>query len=452
MRRLLLPLLLASTATAQTPPVKPQTPDVPVFPDFSIPSVPSTIGTEPLTADEAVRVAIANQPELRTQRDQWIAAEGRAEQARAGLLPRLTLSYSETSQSVFKGQALSNGTNGLGLRANGAIAVSQLLYDFGRTRAFARQQGSLAVAAQWQYRQAVSNTSLSVRRSFYGLARAIELQKSADANLKNRNAQLALADARLKSGLGAPSDFLNAKNAVANATNALTLARGATVTARIALALALGVDPRTPITLADSDEAEPKGDLGDLIDAALTNRPEFNGARADVDAQKHGLALAHRTNAPTISLTASFNSRGTNDPFLNQSSNLGIVFSWPVGDVGLTSGSIKQAKANLDASRSNLKGLTQSITGEVVQASIDEQSAAQRLETAQAQLANAKELVRVATGRYQGGIGLFTDVIAAQDALFQAEGNVSTARADLQVARAALRRAIGGDSLPDSAF
>jgi outer membrane protein TolC len=104
---------------------------------------------------------------------------------------------------------------------------------------------------------------------------------------------------------------------------------------------------------------------------------------------------------------------------------------------------VREARANLETSRALLTSLLQTVVAEVVQADVDIQSAEQRVAVAEVQVVNATELVRIATGRYSGGIGVFSEVTEAQDALFQAERNLATARAELQIARASLRRAIG---------
>jgi outer membrane protein TolC len=167
-------------------------------------------------------------------------------------------------------------------------------------------------------------------------------------------------------------------------------------------------------------------------------------AKQDAAASGHALSFARIGNAPTINVFTSFSTRGTEDPLLNQTGSVGVNFRWAIGDGGLTVARVREARANLESVRAQVESLLQSVVAEVVQSSTDLQAAEQRLQTAQAQVANAHELVRISTGRYQGEIGTFLEVSDAQDALFQAERNLATAEADVQIARAALRRAIGG--------
>lgn len=435
-------LLVPAVITAQTPPIKPVTPDVPVFPRFIVQGVPSPIGDEPLTADEAVAIALRTKPSLKAEAERAKAARGRFDTARADLLPQFSLNASGNQVRVIRGQQFA-GSQGLGFRSQGSVTVSQLLFDFGRTRALVKQQGALAHAAEHGLETAMLDAELATRQAFYALQRSIEQEKAAEGNLANRNAQLALANARLESGLGAPADLVRAKNAVAEATISLTNARTATIAARIAFCLSIGVDPRTPIKLAPSQEAQTENDATNLALQALQSRPEIKEADAQIRALTGGLDFARLSNAPTFNFTANLSTRGETDPLTNQTTSIGIGVTWLIGDGGAGAGRTREARANIAAAKADLESLVQQVIGEVVQATIEVTAAEQRLTTALVQFENAKELVRISEGRYKGGIGTFLEVVDGQDALFAAERNVSAATADLQTARAALKRAVG---------
>jgi outer membrane protein TolC len=83
------------------------------------------------------------------------------------------------------------------------------------------------------------------------------------------------------------------------------------------------------------------------------------------------------------------------------------------------------------------------VATEVSQAYLDVRSAEQRVAAAGTQVINAQEGVRIATGRYQAGIGQFQDVLTAQQALYTALSDQVSARAALETARVAFDRAIG---------
>ena len=63
--------------------------------------------------------------------------------------------------------------------------------------------------------------------------------------------------------------------------------------------------------------------------------------------------------------------------------------------------------------------------------------------TADAGISNAEEALRLATGRYNSGLGTFLDVLDAQAALLTARTQRVNAEMAVAQARAALARAVG---------
>jgi outer membrane protein TolC len=81
----------------------------------------------------------------------------------------------------------------------------------------------------------------------------------------------------------------------------------------------------------------------------------------------------------------------------------------------------------------------------VTSAYLNLKTAEQRVTTAEAEVANAQESLRLAQGRYRAGLGVFLDVIDTQAALLTAETNQANAQLAVDQARAALAHAINAD-------
>ncbi|HVL39144.1 MAG TPA: TolC family protein [Fimbriimonadaceae bacterium] len=450
MRAVVVVSIIASTgALAQTPPIKPDTPDVKVPRPIEIPLPPEMAGAKPLSEDEALALARERNRRLAAARAAVESATGRTRQAQSALLPQIGLNASASEQDQIRGSA-GGGQSGFGSnRFNIGLSVDQLLFDFGRTRNQVRQQAALERASRHELSQAEQALDMDVRLAFHGLVEANRLVRASEQNVSNRQRQLAQAEARVESGLGAPADFVRAKTNLADAVLALETARASALNARFQLAEQLGVDPRTPITPTETQgppTMEPL-DLADLVGDALRRRPEITVAQQRVLAAGLGVAVARLSNAPRLSASAGLNARGSEDPLGAQTASLGVVLSWSFGDGGLAAGRTQEARANEEAARANLELVSQSVVAEVSQAYVDLLTAYQRLETSNVQLANARELLRISEGRYQGGIGQFLEVTDAQTSLFTAERNVTQAQADVGRARARLARATGGASL-----
>jgi outer membrane protein len=443
-------LCLSGAAFAQqTPPIPSRAVDTPVPPPIVVPgpAVPPDVPNRPLTADEAAQVALRRQPSVEVARAAVAAAQGRTDQVRAGLLPSVPLSASYTHT-----EELSGGPNAIYTSAEGAVytaTVRQLIFDFNHTRDQVRQASQLALASSYDLTRVQSDLVYTIKQAFYSYVQNVRLVSVSEADLSNRQNQLNLAKARLNTGIGLPSDVATAQTAYSQSVSALNTARNNADLARVNLALQMGIDPRTPIQAAQTDEPTfPGNDVAALVNAALKLRPEILEAQANVRASHYGVNAARTTNAPSIVGSAGLGSRGagliTNDNSFSVSA--GITFT-PF-DGGLTAGLVKTARANETAAQAQLVAEQLAVKSDVAQAYFTLRSAEQRVAITDIEVKNATEEVRIAEGRYRNGIGLFQDIITAQAALVTANTDRVTAQASVDQGRAAINHALGNPRPP----
>jgi outer membrane protein TolC len=253
-----------------------------------------------------------------------------------------------------------------------------------------------------------------------------------------------LAQARLNVGLGLPSDVVSAQTNLAQSVIGLEEARTNASTARIALALSIGVDARTPIQVGDGDEASiASNDVNALVATAETQRPDILAAVANVQSNQFNVKAAKTNNAPIVSGTIGVATHANGFPGSNDQAGVGVQLSWDPFDGGLTKGIVKEARGNLTIAQNQLTSVQLSVVSDVAQAYVNLRNAEQRLPTANSEVANAQEDVRIAEGRYREGIGTFVDVTTAQALLVTAQTDRAAAIAAIDTARAALAHAIG---------
>ena len=437
----LLVVLAAKVAFCQTPPIQPQTPDIKVPPPLTLPGPTIEAGKQPLDIQEAIAIALKNQPDIAIAQGNLVSAQGRKAQAQSGLYPQFDANASAISQTQLRGETVGTSPS----RFSASINIDQLLFDFGRTRDSVRQQSALQRAFEFVLARTRHTVVLDVKSAFYDLLQNHEFVAISEANVANRQKQLDLAQARLDSGLGPPADVVRAKTNLADGVISLESARATELNSRVTLAQQLGIDPRTPITPADSTETpmDKEDDIEALVKTAMENRPDIRESEARVSAAEYSISSASKGNLPRISATASLGARGSTDPFASETGSVGISVSWSFFDSGLTAGRVKEARGQEQVARAQLVQVTQQAVTEVSQAYVDLKAALQRVETARAQVANALELLRISEGRYQGGIGQFLEVTDAQNSIVSAQRNLSQAQKDVARARARLRTAIG---------
>jgi outer membrane protein len=435
----------------QTPPIQPNIVPVPLPPAVTLPgptTAPDAALEKPLSAEEAARIALRLQPSLDIARADILSAQGRTQVAQAGLQPQFnaTAGYSRVEnlrQSNGGGNA-AGGTSGSSGGFTSNVSVSQLLFDFNRTRNSVRQAQALERAAQIGLTRTQNDLVFDVKNAFYTFVQNSRVVAVQESNLAARQAQLALAQARLDAGIGAPADVVTATTNVAAAAQTLAQARQTSLLSRVALATAMGIDPRTPIAPAVAEEPAPDAsDVNALVDTALANRPEIRQIQETLRAANYGVSVARANNAPSVGLSLGIGSRGQNDPLATTNATLGINLTWNFGDGGRTSGLIRQARADVLTAQANLVRTSQGVVGDVSQSYVTLRTAEQRLQIAQSQVANATEAVRLAEGRFRAGLTTFIEVTTAQATLVDAQISAVNAEAAVQQARAALRRAVG---------
>ena len=444
----------AISSAQQTSPIQPKTVDVPKLPPIELGPPPKSaqiIANSPLTADEAVRIALAHQPSLIVSRSAVDAAHGQTLQVKAGLNPSVNVTGNATRSQILNkttgasGSVGSSGTSGSvsdGLA--GQVAMNQLIFDFNRTRDEVRQASALERSAQKNYDQAVQDLVFLIKGNFYALVEAKQQVEVDIANLKSRQAQVDLTQAQLNAGLGAPADLVSAKTVFSQASLQLLQANQSVIVASTTLANSMGIDPRTPLVLADSVEVNLKEDDSNaLVDFALKNRPEILSAQESLQASGFGVSVARKTDAPSLSLGAGFSSRGTNNPFETETGFISLSFSWSLIDGGLKLGKVRTAEAQRRAAEAQLTQVSLGVINDVAKAFTNVKSVEQQILTADSEVANAQEGVRLAEGRYRAGVATFQEVITAQAALVTAQTDVVIAKASLAIAKATLDHAVG---------
>lgn len=428
-----------------TPPIMPNIEETPLPPPVTLPGPatrPADLSDQPLTATEVARIALRHQPSLAVAQMGIIASHARVQQNKAGLSPTLGVNGGYSKQSIASGNGGGNAPDGFSSTAS----VKQLLFDKNHTRDLVRQSSAQERGAIANLTRAQSDLVFQVKQAYYVYTQNLRQVGVNEANLRNRREHLAQAQARVKAGVGLPVDVVRAETAVAEAILALTLARNAASVAQTTLAQIMGLDPRTTLQVAEADEpAVATDDFNALVATALQRRPEIAVGQATIEAARYAVNAAKTSNAPALVGSVGWGMRGGEFPPDNNTLTLGLAVQWNAFDGGMAQGKVMEAQANFQSAQAQLAITTLAVSTDVSQAYLNEKTAEQRLITANAQVANAQEAVRLAQGRYTAGLGIFLDVLDAQNTLQTAQTNQVNARTAVNQARAALAHALNSD-------
>ncbi len=443
-------------AQAVDPPVPPAGTVQPhVTPVASPPDIKIGADITPIaiTAAEAGRIALQKSPALRLARASLLGAHGNTIAVNSGLLPAIGLSASALLTDPIRGSGSTSNSSTNSARSSsngsvlgslsGSLSLTQLLFDFGHTVALVRQAAALETAASHGLSRAQQDVVYQTSAAYYLFSQNTGLVTVQEANVKDRQAQLDLARARLEAGPGEPADLLAAQTNLAEAIQQLVLARNAALAARISLALTMGIDARTPIACTASLDNDPPVDFAAIYAKAYTARPDLLQSLQQLRAAGYELKAAQTNNSPSIGLVGSFNTAASSDSSTSQSAVIGIGLTWAIFDGYYSRGRRISAQADLDIANANLAQLQLSIGSDVATAWTALEFARQRVPITQSEVKNAAESLRIASGRFKAGAGPFLAVTDAEASLVTAQQAVVTATTAVYTAQAALRHAAG---------
>jgi len=393
-----------------------------------------------VTLARAVERALCANPATRSA---WLAARLRAAElglAQSAYLPDLTLgaSLARNGDEVFPNDQTA---------WRFGLDAQVLLYDFGGRDARRDAAESLLAAALASQDATVRVLYLQTVTAYFNLLTAQAAVVAANDAEASALAALRAAAARVEVGSGIPADRLQAKTVYTQRQIERIRAEGLAARLQGELAALMGDASQTRFTVVDDDRAfnqtlDMSSAVDTLIEAARSRRPELRAAEATLLAREAGVRSAEADGKPRLSAFASAQ-RQDSGLFDTTSSSVGINLTIPLFTGFRNTYQIMAAQTLAELAAVDRDSVEN-------QVALDVWRAYHRLKTETEADSRSADLVesataaeRLALGRYQAGLGILLDVLAAQANLAQARYTQLLTRLGLRVARAELAQAIG---------
>ena len=418
----------------------------------------------PVVLDEAVALALEaheNLIEAQAAVDQALA---QVVQSRSAALPQIGINVTHTKPLYFNTALPAGLVNASGADA-GALAfflappegpterlqISQLLYDFNRTRSAVQAAEAQTKAAQHGLEVTRRQLIFEVTNAYLELLRTQALAKVQLLTAENQALHVTEARKLHETGLGLPIDVVRAQTAYANAVQQFAETRNQALAARVTLATLMGIDPRTPFQVEDPGSPfELTRSLDSLVGQALEQRPDLAQSKALVEAGEFALENARAGNRPRLSTSLTFTANQVLPQPASENLSLMLNLEIPIFDGGLTRAQTEQAEAVLRGNEAKLSRQQRQVVSEVTQAFVQSHTARQKLRNVEVEVSGAEESVRVASGRYRLGLGRFIEVLDAERALATARTSEVNAVTQLSQAHARLKLAVGDSAISKS--
>ncbi|WP_322742334.1 TolC family protein [Gloeocapsopsis crepidinum] len=410
-------------------------------------------GTQPITFQQALELAQRNNRQLQVARLNLERSRAALREAQAALLPNVTLSTgldrSVSAQSELQERAQPQFPEieaGASTAFSGTAQLSYDVYTSGERSSRIRAAEEQIRLNELQLEQTAQQLRLDVANDYYNLQASDELVRINRSAVTNAQASLRDAQALEQAGVGTRFDVLQSEVQLANATQELTNALSQQQNSRRQLAARLSV--AQSVSLAAAEPVQIAGlwnlPLEDSIVLAFRNRSELQQQLAQRNISEAQRRIALSQLGPRVSVSTNYNILDIFDDGLGVADgySLGANVSLNLYDGGAARARARQEEANIAIAETNFADTRNQVRFEVEESYNSLQANLANIQTASVALEQAREALRLARLRFQAGVGTQTEVIDAENALTNAEGNRVTAILDYNRALARLQRAI----------
>ncbi|MGE8306957.1 MAG: TolC family outer membrane protein, partial [Pseudomonas kermanshahensis] len=366
----------------------------------------------------------------------------------AGLLPQInaTAYYNKVNGS----QRQSGQDNDLDYDSKGAnVRLRQPLFNKQKMAEYrqGQQRADYSVAV---FDAKSQDAAVRLADSYFDVLLASETITLARAKLNAFEEQLASAKRRMELGAGTVTDIDEsvARRDLAEAD--LIEAQDNLVNARRKLEEYIGETPASLTTLQPGFTTPPllPGNLQDWLVKAQTDSPLIHARRHSYELAEEEVNRAKAGHWPTLDFVAGYTA-GSSQSISelnqrNQYSSIGLELNIPLYSGGSTSALTRQASANSSKALDELDATRQEVISGTTREYRGVQSGAMRIHALEKAVAsNERSLTSTRKGFKEGGTSTNSDVLNAEELLFDARHDLFEAKLNYLMSRLRLASSVG---------
>lgn len=418
-------------------------------------AVESSLPAKVWTASEAVATALQQHPDATSARHRLVAAEALVQQADSAWRPQVSLTggYTRTNNALL-GLMYSLNQRAFGFDRDfnrpGAVdnlnvtgTVAYPLYTGGQATA-RREAARAGTRASEQDLQAVQlQLSAEVVKVMLNLRKARDHVAALETSVKVHEALVTNGRLRFDAGQLLKADLLGLEVQLARMRSQHASSRHAAALAARAFVFILGAEPSAePVELPDQDPAIAALDVPSSID--FSRRPELLGLQERLRAAEAQVDAARGTRRPQVNafVSAQYDHGWDQNRHANSVQG-GVMVDFNVFDGGRSTAQIRQASAELDLVKDQLRKASLQIGLEVEQARLAHLDATERLAVTDGAVGQAEESASLTRVRFEKGTLLASDLISSEARLVDMRLSRTIAAADERSSLVDLRRALG---------
>jgi len=421
-------------------------------------AVPQSEVGDSITIEDAIRLALDRNPELQAAAYDVTAAEARSDTLAGQRLPSLDIigGYSRYLDSQRLFPAVENGELGAFSREifSGDLVLSMPLFTDGRLGNQVRAADLLRQSAGQRMARTREELVFNVASVFYSILAQERLITSLEFSKKALEDHIKQVNNLMEMQKAAKVDLLRTEVRLSDVQQKLVREKNLLSIQHRLLLNIMGIeDSGARLTLKGTLEktAPELKSMDDDVARALQQRPDFQAARRELEAQGCRVDVARAGQSPTVNIFASYGGRWAMNPTQQPAGaadsgdvgKIGLNLQIPLFEGGRIQAAVREERAKLMAAQARFRKLELSIRLEVETAYSNMTSAFERVQTAEKTIEQARESLRIEREKYDLGKGAILDVLDAQSALLETETNYYRALADLNISKAQRLLVIG---------
>jgi outer membrane protein len=400
-----------------------------------------------LTLTNAQALALRLHPQIASANYLLLAAQEVVKEARSGYFPQVNLYGTAVGVNDEGARILAGGLNNPSIydRAAGGLQVNQLITDFGRTANLTASSKLQAEAENQNLEGTRERVLLQVDISYFGALGAQDVLQVAQQTLETRQLLLDQVSALATNKLRSQLDVSFAQVQLQQARLLLETAQNNADAALATLSTALGYREFHPFQLVEAALPPPATtNVADLVQTALSQRPELLGLRHQHDAALRFAKAQRDARFPTLQAVGVAGDAPTHDVHLmDDYAAGGVQISLPLFAGGLYTARQHEAEWRAQSANELVRSLEDNVIRDVRIAWLNVNTALQQLRTTGDLVRNAAEAFTLAEARYQNSISSIVELSEAQLNLTSAQIAEANARYGVLIQQANLQYQIG---------
>lgn len=398
---------------------------------------------------EVYRAALAYDAGYAAAQATYRAAQEKAPQARAGLLPNASLNanarYNDVENSISSGDFNSHGWS---------VSATQPIYRGQNLIAYDQARVSVQLAEN-QFKAAGQDLVLRTARAYFDVLLAQDSLEFIRAQKAAITEQLAAAKRNFEVGTATITDTHEAQARFDLGTAQEIAAENELEIKRRTLHTLTGKSVNTLATLAPNPAlaAPAPNSMEEWVKRSRDDNLEVRIRQQSRQIADQEIERARAGHHPTLDLTASY-SDSRNQSFGatqidSKAKVIGLEFALPIYQGGRTSSQVREAVANQEKSRQELENAQRTAALQTRQAYLNVTSTAAQVKALEAALESTQKSLESTQLGLEVGVRTSIDVLNAQQQLTSAKRDLAAARYNFLVSVLNLKAAAGALSAAD---